>query len=58
MGERGGLKELEELNKFYLHKELKKEAEMSYKGFKGYMPISKNQSQIWGCGIWIQKKLK
>jgi len=60
MGERGGLKGLEELNKFYLHKELKKEkkiknytldidataisaqkkeAEMSYKGFKGYMPM-------------------
>ena len=59
MGEGEGLKGLEQLNRFYLHKQLKKEkikdytldidatailaekkeAEMTYKGFRGYMPI-------------------
>ena len=59
MGEGEGLKCLEQLNRFYLHKHLKKEkikeyildidatailaekkeAEMTYKGFRGYMPI-------------------
>ena len=59
MGKGEGLKCLEQLNRFYLHKHLKKEkikdytldidatailaekkeAEMTYKGFRGYMPI-------------------
>ena len=60
MGEGEGLKGLEQLNRFYLHKQLKKEkeirdytldldatailaekkeAEMTYKGFRGYMPM-------------------
>ena len=60
MGEGEGLKALEYLNSFYLHKQMKKEkeikvytldidatailgqkkeAEMTYKGFKGYMPM-------------------
>ena len=60
MGKAEGLKGLEQLNRFYLHKQLKrekgikdytldidatailackKESEMTYKGFRGYMPM-------------------